>query len=389
MSNLPGYTPGVRTVDEMFAPPRQRRLSADDIEKLATIDPTTRMAKGRLKAMLERSTDPTDPARPLVEALLAVPTQNPPPAPYINPAKVTPHRSSARSKRHLTPTDIEWIKSLPSDPSKVCPEDVSTLAGMVQNAASVSDLRFLKTVFEPIWQHHDILEQKQERRTQRQQAETTKAARNRTIEHLTVQALTAHIRPRRPNSASTRLVIGRPSTCATGGPMSTFSSRRRSTRRNVGDARAAAHARPRGAQQHGRGARAGPAGAGRGRPLSVRRHESRRRVSERRERASYPASRDSGSSRWPRAGPTRAGPARGGPARPVAARSLQVSRRVTKRRLMARPSRRRRKHGPGRLDRHGWSRNLTVVYLLSRGGLSWVVACPLCLLGAATSRLAR
>jgi hypothetical protein len=195
---IPGYILGSTSgIDDLFPAQRARRLTEREIEQLAAIDPTTAMSKGRLRALLERSTDTTDPARPLVEALLAVPVREAPPAPFANPARAAARPGSAGDKRPLTASDLEWIKSLPSDPAKVAPEDVSTLARMVQ-AASTSDLRFLRTVFEPIWAHYDVLEQQAERRAKRQEVETTKAARTRHLEQLAVQALTAHVQDEFP-----------------------------------------------------------------------------------------------------------------------------------------------------------------------------------------------
>lgn len=186
------------TWEEIFPTNRPRRLSAADIERLATIDASDSMSKGKLRAISDRSTDPTDPARPLLDALLAVPVADVPPAPYANPAHVDVPPGSAGDKRPLTPADLEWLRRLPTDPAKVSAEDVTTLATMVQQASSSSDLRLLAAHFRPVWDHHDVAEQQHERQVARQAAETAKGARNRTVEHLAVQALTAHVQQEHP-----------------------------------------------------------------------------------------------------------------------------------------------------------------------------------------------
>ena len=201
MSPLPGRvigSSGIADVEDIWPSQRNRRLTAEDVERLATLDPTSRMVKGQLKAMLARSTDPTDPARPLVEALLAVPAQDPPAAAYVNPAKVSTPPGARGDKRPLTPSDIEWLRRLPSDPAKVSPADVTTLARMTQQAASMSDLRLLSAHFEPVWAHHDVAEQQHERRARRSEAQAAKAARTRMIEQLAVAALTPHVQQEVP-----------------------------------------------------------------------------------------------------------------------------------------------------------------------------------------------
>ena len=93
---------------------------------------------------------------------------------------------------------MEWLRRLPSDPAEVSADDVTTVARMVQQAASTSDLRLLTGYFEPVWQHHDVLEQQHERRTRRCEAEAAKAVRTRAMEQLAVAVLTARVQPELP-----------------------------------------------------------------------------------------------------------------------------------------------------------------------------------------------
>jgi len=175
----------------------RRRLSAADVERLAGMDATNAVTRGRLDHMLRRSTDPTDPARPLVMALLDVPVRPAAPAAPANPARLRPVPGS-NAKRPLTAVDLELIRRLPTDPAQVSAEDVTTLAAMVAQAASASDLRLLRSVFEPAWNHHDTLEQQEGRRQRLDVARASLAARTPAVEQAAITALAASIEGSNP-----------------------------------------------------------------------------------------------------------------------------------------------------------------------------------------------
>ena len=72
LGQLPGRPlGGVMTADEFMPPRRPQRLSEADIERLAGLDPADAMDRGRIMAILGRSDDPSDPARPFTDALNA------------------------------------------------------------------------------------------------------------------------------------------------------------------------------------------------------------------------------------------------------------------------------------------------------------------------------
>lgn len=179
--------------DDILAPPRPQRLSRVDVERLATMDPTSAVTHGALRSMLGKSTDPDDPARPLIAAMQAVgPVDSSTPG-YANPARMSPPPGAAEDRRPLTPADIEWLRQLPVDPAQVSADDVAALAALVVQAASTSDQRLLLRYFEPIWAHHDVAEQQQERRARAQEAQARRGARTRHIEQAAIDALAATI----------------------------------------------------------------------------------------------------------------------------------------------------------------------------------------------------
>lgn len=187
-----------QTLQDIFPPPRPRRLDRAEIERLSALDPTSPMGRGQLRAMSQRSTDPDDPARPLLDALLAIPAAGPTQAPYANPARVRVPRADGE-KRPLTPADIEWLRRLPSDPAAVAAEDAATLATMVHHAASGADLRLLVSHFEPIWAHHDVQEQLQQRRRLLAEAQAAAGVRTRHVEQAAIDALTATVQEQFPD----------------------------------------------------------------------------------------------------------------------------------------------------------------------------------------------
>lgn len=178
------------TLEDVLGVKPPQRLSVADIMAVATMDPTSSYDHGRLAGLAARSsTDPDDPARDLIEAIGEVPTQSQPAPPYINPARV-PHRVDD-DRRPLEESDREWLRRLPTDPAAISAADVTTLATMVAEAASAADLRLLMTYFAPVWDHHDLIEQRQAREEASRAARISAGARTRRIEEAAIAALAA------------------------------------------------------------------------------------------------------------------------------------------------------------------------------------------------------
>ena len=184
-----------RSDQRMSEPRRPRRMSATEIERLATIDAASPMAKGAIRSMLRRADDTTDPARPFAEMLLAVPERQAPEPAATNPTRRLRPIPSSTPRRSLSPADLAWIERLPAEPADVPAADVATLAEMLQLADSASDRRLLERVFGPIKAHHDRAEAQAE--LDARQATPALAHRNRGMEQLAREALAARLREER------------------------------------------------------------------------------------------------------------------------------------------------------------------------------------------------
>ena len=148
--------------------------------------------------MLKRSTDPDDPARPVIEGLIAVPEKERKAQPYVNPARVRPTPGAAVAKQPLTAADIEWLRRLPAEPAQVSVEDATTLARMMSQAASTSDRRLLAAHYGPVWAHHDILEQQAERQIRLENAQAPRGVRSQQVERAAIDALATSVQKQFP-----------------------------------------------------------------------------------------------------------------------------------------------------------------------------------------------
>lgn len=133
-----------------------RRLTLDELEQALRLDPTDSHDRGRLRALRARVDDDLAPEARLIDAQMQMPKRPCPPAPAANPARLT--RPIARSEG-LSPSDLEWIRRLPSDPKDFADDDVRRLAELEAGAASESDCRLLATVLGPARRIHDRREE--------------------------------------------------------------------------------------------------------------------------------------------------------------------------------------------------------------------------------------
>ena len=186
----PGIARGLPTPQR----PVRRRISAEEIERLATIDAATPMPKGVIRSMLRKADDPTDPARPFAEMLLAGPVREDDAQETTNPTRIRPMPSST-PRRPLSAVDLAWLQGLPSTPADVPARDVARLAEMFELASTESERRLLERVFIPIKQHHDRLEA--QAAPDARQRTPALGHRNATTDRLAREALAAQLREER------------------------------------------------------------------------------------------------------------------------------------------------------------------------------------------------
>ncbi|HSH58525.1 MAG TPA: hypothetical protein VK988_02575 [Acidimicrobiales bacterium] len=149
--------------ESLFAPPKQRRLSSDEILRCLTFDPNDEMDHGRIRAWVHKLQAGkylfgVSREQELLEWSMQVePKRRVPEQTYDNPARL---RDPNRKPRALTLGDFEFVRSFEGvDPKDVPPADVRHLAELEAAAESYSERSVVARVMDPIRRFHDLKEE--------------------------------------------------------------------------------------------------------------------------------------------------------------------------------------------------------------------------------------
>jgi hypothetical protein len=138
------------------------QLSSAEVLRLAAMDPSDRVTRGRLRAQLTRlrraAGSANVPDRRLLEYMLtAPPAPAPDYTPPANPMRLTGRRPSPRA---LTTGDIEYLRTFDGvDPASVSDDDAALLAELEAVASSPTERRLVERVVDPIRAHFDRQEE--------------------------------------------------------------------------------------------------------------------------------------------------------------------------------------------------------------------------------------
>lgn len=139
-----------------FAPKAPPALTAEQLRRLATLDPTNPIERGRLTAMRRATTITRQ--RDIIDRMLARPVQ--PPARAADRWWTRNASHAPVEPKPLSASDLAWLQRLPTDPDKMSREDVQALALLSAQVADKkavpgSDARLIDSYYAPVVAHLD------------------------------------------------------------------------------------------------------------------------------------------------------------------------------------------------------------------------------------------
>jgi hypothetical protein len=164
-------------------------LSVEDIVQALSSEPWRPFDRGQLKAIRRRVNNGsglTSKGQRLIDWLLRMQPAASSPT-WRNPARLD--RFGRPAARSLTASDIEWIRRLPVDPSKLTDEDVRTLAEIEAEVDNEPDRRLVRQVLSPARRIHDRREEEAQLREARAAAARTKAWRTPEVKKIAADLL--------------------------------------------------------------------------------------------------------------------------------------------------------------------------------------------------------
>jgi hypothetical protein len=150
--------------DITFTRPNERRLTPEQVAEAFAVDPADSRNRGRLM-FLQRQFPVGSAEHGLLAALLDSAAPRPLSLPYPHPAEAPAARQSLRfdgdSKTRvpvpidLGASELAWLASLPSEPSKVTVDDAQHLYHLANSVRSETDRRLVERHLAPVRDFHD------------------------------------------------------------------------------------------------------------------------------------------------------------------------------------------------------------------------------------------
>jgi hypothetical protein len=138
--------------------PPTPKMSTDDLLRVLAMDPSDRLAQGRLKALrtrLSHGTSLRTPDRELIDFMLATEPVDVVPAVHDHPMRL---RGAPPKPRALTAGDFEFVRSIKDKPpASVTAAEARLLAELEAVAQSNTERHVIGAVADPVRRHHDRL----------------------------------------------------------------------------------------------------------------------------------------------------------------------------------------------------------------------------------------
>lgn len=134
-------------------------LTTDDV--LGVVNGLDRPGKnaGRIRALRMANkrgmrSDLTDSQRRFLDAAAATPGPDRP-AKYVHPGTTAMITRPNRGNTPLSDSELEWLRRLPADPSKIAFTDAQRLLGLAASVTKPDDRTLVRSIAAPVREYHD------------------------------------------------------------------------------------------------------------------------------------------------------------------------------------------------------------------------------------------